>query len=186
MIGLGFNFAEHYLLETHGDEALAAALRGSGLAETDPWLDTLNYADRDFDRWIESCAVIEHCSAETFLQRLGRWAMPRLLRRYALLRLDPSSPQLLLSDLAASLLPQLQRSMLFMQKPEVELECDEAGAGIELVYHSRGELCALFEGALQGLGEQFGTHWRIEHTHCGGHGDDCCRFRIALPQALAA
>lgn len=184
MIGLGFNFAERYLLETHGDPGLVAVLSRSGFTEADPWLDTLNYADADFDRWIESCAVIEHCSAEAFLQRLGRWAMPRLLRRYALLRLDSSSPQTVLAELAASLLPQLQRSMLFMQAPEVELECAETQ--IDLVYHSRGELCDLFEGALQGLGAQFDAHWRIEHIHCEGRGDECCRFRIALPEALAA
>lgn len=184
MIGLGFNFAERYLLDTHGDEALTAALRQSGLSETDPWLDALNYADADFDHWIECCAVIDHCSSGAFLRRLGRWAMPRLLRRYALLRLDPSAPGALLPALAESLLPQIQRAMLFLPKPEIELECDKTQAN--LVYQSRGRLCTLFEGALQGLGEQFGTHWQIEHTHCGGRGDECCRFRITLPQALAA
>ncbi|WP_341919603.1 heme NO-binding domain-containing protein [Hydrocarboniphaga effusa] len=184
MIGLGFNFAERYLLETHGDEALVAALQQSGLSAAEPWLDSLDYADADFDRWIESCAAIDQCSSEALLLRLGRWAMPRLLRRYALLGLESGSPKALLPELAERLLPQLQRSLLLMQQPEIELECGETRA--ELAYRSRGELCALFEGALQGLGEQFDVRWRIEHVQCEGRGDDCCRFRIALPETLAA
>jgi hypothetical protein len=184
MIGLGFNFAERYLLETHGDEALVLALRQSGFATAEPWLDSLNYPDPDFDRWIESCAAVDRCSSEVLLRRLGRWAMPRLLRRYALLGLDSGSPKALLPELAERLLPQFQRGMLLMQRPEIELDCGETRA--ELAYRSRGELCALFEGALQGLGEQFDMQWRIEHVQCEGRGDDCCRFRSALPDALAA
>ena len=184
MIGLGFNFAERYLLETHGDEALEVALRESCFATAEPWLDSLDYPDADFDRWIESCAAVDQCSSEALLRRLGRWAMPRLLRRYALLGLDGGSPKALLRELAERLLPQFQRSMLLAQGPGIEIDCGDTRA--ELAYRSRGELCALFEGALQGLGEQFDMHWRIEHLQCEGRGDDGCRFRITLPEVLAA
>lgn len=179
MIGLCFNLAERYLVERHGDAALEAALDASGFAASDPWLDALNYPIEEFDRWLAACAGVDRQPLREFQLQLGRWAIPRLLRRYMLLADGYASPQALLADLQSTIVPQLKRMMFALRSPDFTLECRDDGALLR--YVSDGRRCGLVEGLLRGLGEHYGTPLQLDHSRCVARGDASCDFAIGYP-----
>lgn len=177
MIGLAFNLVERYLLERHDPAALTAALQAGGFAEADPWLDALKYPDADFLRWAGAAAVLDGAGFDDFLRRLGRWAMPQLLRRYTLLTVSGRSAEQRAGELTGVVLPQLQRVLNGLTGREFTMHCDAQGA--DLAYPSSGLLCPGIEGALGGLGEQLGMPLSVRHTSCARHaGGDSCAFRL--------
>ena len=176
MIGLAFNLVEHYLLDQRDEAALAAALATGGFADADPWLDSLSYPDADFRRWVLAAAEQDAVDLDEFLRRLGRWAMPRLIRRYTLLPTTPRSPKDLIGDLSAVVFPQLRRALLGVSTADFVLDCGHTGA--DFTYRPSGELCQTIQGALLGLGDHFGVPLSVREIRCGRHGDGSCCFHL--------
>jgi hypothetical protein len=184
VIGLAFNLVERYLLVRHGDAMLDAALRRGGFADADPWLDALRYPEPDFLRWAEAAAACDGASRDEFLHRLGRWAMPQLVRRYTLLTPAARSPGQWMSELSGTVLPQLRRVLTGLSGADFAMHCEPGSA--DLSYASSGLLCPAIQGALAGLGDHFGTPLRVRHSACARDGGNCCRFALDFPaQALA-
>ncbi|MDB5970570.1 MAG: heme NO-binding protein [Hydrocarboniphaga sp.] len=185
MIGLAFNLVERYLLERHDEAALVAALQASGFAEADPWLDALGYPEADFLRWAGAAAVLDGVGFDDFLRRLGRWAMPQLVRRYTLLTVAGRTLEQRIGDLYTIVLPQLRRVLVGLSGADFTIQYQ--GSGADLAYPSRGLLCPAIEGALTGLGDHLNAPLRVRHLRCAREaGGDCCSFHVDIPMPVAA
>jgi hypothetical protein len=184
VIGLAFNLVERYLLQHHGEAALEAALHAGGFGDADPWLDAMVYADADFQRWASAAAAQDAAGLDEFLRRLGRWAMPHLVRRYTLLTPSPRTPQDLIRDLSSAVLPQLRRVLLSFSGADFTLE--HGADGTHFTYHFSGALCPAIEGALLGLGDHFGVPLSVRETRCGRDSDRNCCFHLGFPAEIAA
>ncbi|MEW6428422.1 MAG: heme NO-binding domain-containing protein [Thermodesulfobacteriota bacterium] len=187
MKGIIFNLLEEFIIDQAGEDAYEAILADCPLTTPDPGLIVApgTYPDEDFLSLAGCAAHLIGVGKGELLRRFGRFALPRLTRRYAKLFDQFASPGDLLRH--TGMIHQVEVRKLYRDAETPLFRCREGeDGGLLLEYRSSRGLCHLVEGLLDGLAGHYGCGVEYRQLECCHRGGRCCTFAVRFGAGAGA
>lgn len=180
MHGLVANQFRGYVVARYGRDAWTNAIRtsGSSLPERPPPLDVM-VPDEDLVAVMLAVASAGGTDISSLLGAFGEFLAPGLLRIYApLIRSDWRT-----LDVIEHVEQQIHTAVRLRDReahPPYLAAQRRSPTEVHVVYTSPRRLCALAEGIVRGLAEQFGERVAVMQPECMLRGDARCLLSVAL------
>lgn len=177
MKGIIFNLLEDFIVDGWGEERFEHVMAGCPLHTKTAFVGPGTYPDSDLFAIVERTTAELGVDTPTALRAFGRYAMPKLAARFEVFVRDHQHPKSFLCTLDSVIHVEVRKLFENAEPPRIWFE-DPAPRELVLHYHSKRQLCALFEGLLDGTADYFGVPLTREQTACMSGGAPSCDFAL--------
>ena len=179
MNGLLLRGLKDLVVDQVGDESWTAIHERADL-DRRLYMPASDYADQRVLALVEATVAELPQSRETLLMTLGRSLVPELVTIYGVHIREGWTALELLGNVDCVLRGAFTENRFSTYEPPRVTVEDRSDRAVELSYTDDGrELCALFAGILDGIGDQYDVRLVVEHRRCHRRGGEECRFRIS-------
>lgn len=177
MKGIIFNLLEDFIVEGWGARRFEEIFSACPLRTKTPFVGPGTYPDSDLMILVERVCADLGIEKHAALRAFGRFAMPRLASRFEGFVRHHRHPKPFLCTVDGVIHVEVRKLIGRAEPPRIRYE-DPAPLQLLLHYSSKRELCALFEGLLDGTADYFGVPFTIQKTACISRGAPTCDFLL--------
>jgi predicted hydrocarbon binding protein len=177
MKGIIFNLLEDFIVEGWGAQRFERIFSACPLQTKTPFVGPGTYPDSDLMMLVERVCAELGIEKDAALRAFGRFAMPRLANKFDGFVSAYRHPKPFLCTVDGVIHLEVRKLMTKAEPPRIQFH-DPSPAQLVLHYWSKRQLCALFEGLLDGTADYFGVPFTIQQTACMSRGAPTCDFLL--------
>jgi len=183
MKGVVFNLLEGFITDGWGEDAYERILAACPI-HSGPFVGPGTYPDAELLAIVDEAVKALGVTTPQALHAFGKYAFPRLARRFPLFLEGHTHPKTFLQTIDSVIHVEVRKLYKDAETPRI-LVLDAAPGTDRLVlgYESRRQLCPFMTGLVEGAGEFFATPLRWTETRCTRDGARACEIAITFAAA---
>jgi hypothetical protein len=177
MKGIIFNLLESFIVDSWGEERFERIMSSCPLHTKTAFVGPGTYPDADLFALVARTTDELGVDTHTALRSFGRYALPRLAAKFDVFVRDHRHPKSFLCTVDSIIHVEVRKLFAQAEPPHIWHE-DPAPDQLVLHYQSKRQLCALFEGLLDGTADYFRVPFTHRQVACMNRGGDSCDFHL--------